>query len=642
MAELFKPEIKDIGGTNVTAYSPPTTDYSGIFSSIARTMDSFESKKAAAPKLSEAEEKNLVLEPYLSKVQKILSSDDIPEIKKYAMVNGIKTEVARMYPSYNDVFEKATTTITNVFDPDGDPIQKEYEAVAKWGETENGTFSRAEAFNLAIDKEGSFDEGLYQSKIRELYYKDIQDKNSLAVQKRRNEMNTEQSKELFRTDFAPNILKDISTSIETFSQGTAAKTLLTGLREGPFVPGSQEATSALLMADQVGLLKKRWEAEITRRKVEGGYALNDPAFNTEALLVEITNLETALRTGGESVSKALSSMNEQTSIAFISNMPSALRATYELNKSTPQAVANTLSVAMMSLPENKVSMENYAKNFRTPTYDFNLPMVGTGQTSSLPNLPVGADQSISSIQASFPEFNSQMVPEVVSMSQGSKKNLLTRTTTAIENAVIKDMDQAMVQAKELSASYLTLGLRLSGDAETGVTPLEQTKVFFGPKAMNLATEIQKKSPTEGEALYPQINKAIQTETLRHTAFLGTMLTRNFPNNPLVIRVNEKGMVELVIDPQAKKEDPVFRRLTEIGFESDEEILNNLQTSMGINPSFFKTLKNSVESLNIYLMAANRLPDSLKNSPDFAGIFIRDQLSTLPRYGGAGITAPVAP
>ncbi len=639
MAELFKPEIRDMGGTNVTAYSPPTMDYSGIFNSLARTLDN---KPEPAPKLSEAEEKNLILEPYLSKVQKILSSDDIPEIKKYSMVNGIRTEVARMYPAYNDVFEKATTTITGVLDPDGDPVQKEYEAIAKWGETETGTFSRAQAFNMSIDKDGSFDEGLYQSKIRELYYKDIQDKNSLAVQKRRNEMNAEGAKELFRTDFAPTVLKDISTSIDTFTEGVAAKTLLASLREGPLAPGSQEAASALILADQVGLLKKRWEAEITRRKVEAGYALNDPAFNTEALLVDITNLEAALRTGGESVNKALSAMNEQVTTTYIANMPSALRLAYEANKSTPPAIANTIASAILSVPADRANIENYAKNFRMPTYDFNLPMVGTGQTSSVPNLPVGADQSMSSVQASFPEFNPQMVPEVMSMPQGSKKELLTRTKTAIESAVIKDMDQAMVQAKELSASYLTIGTRLTGDAETGVTPLEQTKVFFGPKAMNLVMEIQKKAPAEGEALYPQINKTIQTETLRHTAFLETMLTRNFPNNPIVIRVNEKGMVELVIDPQAKKEDPVFRRLSELGFESDEEMLENIQTSMGISPAFFKTLKNSVESLNIYLMAANRLPDNLKNSPDFAGVFIREQLASLPRYGGAGITAPVAP
>ena len=38
MAELFKPEIREIGGTNVTVYSPPSMDYSGAIASFGNML----------------------------------------------------------------------------------------------------------------------------------------------------------------------------------------------------------------------------------------------------------------------------------------------------------------------------------------------------------------------------------------------------------------------------------------------------------------------------------------------------------------------------------------------------------------------------------------------------------------------------
>lgn len=643
MAELFKPDIGDVGGSNMTAYTPPSMDFSGIFNSVARTLDSFERQKETAPKLSESEEKNLILEPYISKVQKIMTSDDLPEIKKYALVNGIRTEVARKYPAYNDVFEKATTTSLNLLDPDGDPVQKEYENISKWGETETGTFARAQAFNSAIDPDGNFDEGLYQSKIRQLYYKDLGETNKLTEQKRRNELYKEGATELYRTEFAPTALNDIRTDIETFSTGVAARTVLDKVKAGKAAQiGSQEAADALLLADEVSMLTKRWDAELTRRKVMAGYSPNDPQFSNEPLLIELKNLEEALRNTGTSVSKVLGSMNEQVSVAYIGNMPNALRLSYEANKSTPPAIANTIAGAILSIPENRASIEEYSKSFVLPTYDFNLSIEGTGQTSSANGLPVGADASIGSVQRQLPEFNPEMVPEVLSMPQESKRQLLKRTSTAILNARIQDLEQAEIQGKELSASYLTISTRLSGDAEVGVTPLDQTKIFFGPKAMGLISQVEKKNPVLGEALYPQVNKAIQTETVRHISYLQAELNRNFPNNPIILQVNDKGMVEIKLDPRAKREDPLFMRLSGLGFESDEEMLENLQTVVAMPPSFLKGLRESVESMNTYLMASGKFPDSLKNSPDFAGTFIREQLQSLPKYGGPTIVSPAAP
>lgn len=636
MAELFKPEIGNIGGSNVTAYTPPSMDYSGIFNSLATTLNSFEKEKVTAPKLSEAEEKNLVLEPYLTKAQKILSSDDIPEVKRYALTNGIKMEVARKYPAYRETFEAALGSVTSTLDPDGDPVQKYYQDLAKWGETEVGTFSRAQAFNTAIDKEGNFDEGLYQAKLNELYAKDIKDTNSLTLQKRRNEMNVEGAKELFRTDFAPTALNDIDKSIETFTTGQGIKSLLKVVEQGgAFAAAGPEAAQSLAIADQVGQLRKWWDSELTRRKIQAGYSVNDPQFSNEPLLLELKTLEDAFRNAGTSMGTVLKSANEQFKEVVIAGLPEATKRFIAVAGSLPPGASELYAAQWITIAENRKSIEDQAKMKTVIGLDPSMPTVGTG-TSTTNFIPSGSGISFENIISALPEYDPKLIEIVVSAPPAEKTEVLKKTGNFINSAKLSDENTVKVVNNNLAASYGIITTRLAGAAETGVTPLDQTKIFFGPNAMNLISEIQKKNPVLGDDLYPKVNKAIQTETVRHFAMLDSLFKNYFPNNPFILEVNDKNMVELKIDPAAKRDDPVFKRLASLGLKNDEEILKSYQETYNLNPTMVKNIKDSMESINLYLMAANKFPDSLKNSPDFAGIFIRQQLAALPKYNGVAV------
>lgn len=635
MAELFKPEIGDVGGSNVSAYTPPSMDYSGIFNSLARTMDSFEREKGTVttPKLSEAEEKSIVLEPYLSKVQKILSSDEIPEVKRYALVNGIKMEVARKHSSYRETFETALGSITSTLDPDGDPIQKEYEAMTEFAKTETGQFARAQAFNMSIDNEGNFDEGLYQAKLRESYYSEIQTNNNLAVQKRRNEKYTASAPELFRTDFAPKALEDIDKAIQNFSTGQGVKALLEVAKSsGAFGAASPEAGQSLAIADQIGQMRKWWDTELTRRKVQAGYAVNDPQFSNEPLLLELKTLEDSFRNAGTSMGTVLKSTNEQFKEATFAGLPPKLKTFITTVGIVPPGAAELITAAYVANEENRKGLTDLGKSSTIIGYDPRVSTAGTG-TSTTNFIPSGPGISFQDIVSNLPEHDPKMVELIISAPPAEKTMVLKNTANLIEGGKLSDDNTVTVANNNLAASYLILNTRLSGAAETGVTPLDQTKIFFGPKAMNLISEVQKKNPAFGESLYPQVNKAIQTETVRHFAMLDSLIKNYFPNNPIILEVNNKNMVELKIDPAAKRDDPVFKRLASLGLTTDEEILKAYQETYNLNPTMMKNIKDSIESMNLYLMAANKFPDSLKNSPDFAGTFIRQQLAALPRYGG---------
>lgn len=632
MAELFKPEIGSVGGSNVTAYTPPSMDYSGIFNSLARAMDSFEKEKVSAPKLSEAEEKNLVLEPYLTKAQKILTSDEIPEVKRYALVNGIKMEVARKHSAYRETFETALGSITKTVDPDGDPIQKEYEALAKWSETEIGAFSRAEAFSMAIDKDGNFDEGLYQNKLRESYNRDVTANYNLAVQKRRNEMNEAGAKELFKTDFAPNALNDINKSIETFTTGQGIKALMKVVEQGgAFEAASPEAAQSLALADQIGQLRKWWDTELTRRKVQGGYAVNDPQFSNEPLLLQLKTLEDAFRNAGTSMGTVLKSNNDQFKETTLAGLNPLVKKFIATAGFLPPGAAELYAAQALTIPEFRKHITELAAVQTTIGLDPRVPTVGTG-TKTIDFIPSGSGVSFEAMVSALPEYDPKMLEVVVSAPANEKTAVLKDTTEFIEVGKLSDENTVQVVNNKLAASYGIITTRLAGAAETGVTPLDQTKIFFGPKAMNLISEVQKKNPALGDDLYPKVNKAIMTETVRHIAMLDSLFKNYFETSPIILEVNNKNMVELKIDPVTKKDDPVFRRLASLGFETDEEILKAYQETYNLNPTFIKNIKDSMEALNLYLMAANRFPDSLKNSSDFAGIYIREKLAALSSRG----------
>lgn len=633
MAELFKPEINTGGGSNASAYTPPSMDYSGIFNSLARTMDSFEKEKVKAPKLSEAEEKNIVLEPYLSKAQKILSSDELPEVKRYALINGIKLEVVRKYPAYRETFETALGSVTSTIDPNGDPIQKEYEAMDAFAKTETGMFARAQAFNMSIDSEGNFDEGLYQAKLRESFYNEIQTNNNLALQKRRNEKYAANAPELFRTDFAPKALEDIDKAIETFSTGQGVKALLdVAKNSGAFNAASPEAGQSLAIADQIGQMRKWWDTELTRRKVQAGYSVNDPQFSNEPLLLQLKTLEDSLRNAGTSMGTVLKSTNEQFKETVFASLPNATKTFITTSGALPPGASELFAAQWLTIAENRKSIEDLSKMKTVIGLDPRVSTIGTG-TSTTNFIPSGPGVSFQSMVSSLPEHDPKMIEIIVSAPPAEKTEVLKKTTGFIEGGKLSDDNTVKVVNNNLASSYLILTTRLSGAAETGVTPLDQTKIFFGPKAMNLISEVQKKNPAFGESLYPQVNKAIQTETVRHFAMLDGLIKNYFPNNPIILEVNSKNMVELKIDPAAKKDDPIFKRLASLGLTTDEEILKAYQETYNLNPTMIKNIKDSIESMNLYLMAANKFPDSLKNSPDFAGNFIREQLAALPRYGG---------
>lgn len=103
MAELFKPEVREIGGTNVTAYTPPSMDYSGIISSVGQIFRAAtEEKEVKAP--TEAERKAEALRVVSANMMKIDQIED--PTRKAVTFKSLQQNAYREYPMYVDDLNK--------------------------------------------------------------------------------------------------------------------------------------------------------------------------------------------------------------------------------------------------------------------------------------------------------------------------------------------------------------------------------------------------------------------------------------------------------------------------------------------------------------------------------------------------------
>lgn len=100
MANMFKPEVGGaVGGTNISVYTPPSVDYSGIFSSVSNVFSSL-ADTGKAPTVSEGDKKAAALETISSGVDKIWQIED--PVKREVAWKKYKLNSFKAFPQYTD------------------------------------------------------------------------------------------------------------------------------------------------------------------------------------------------------------------------------------------------------------------------------------------------------------------------------------------------------------------------------------------------------------------------------------------------------------------------------------------------------------------------------------------------------------
>jgi hypothetical protein len=651
MASLFKPEIREIGGTNISVYQPPSVDYSNVIAGVGSAL--FESLTPPKPeKMSETEQKNQFLAPYLQRQEEILSSD-IPDVKKSVLVKELEKEVAKNNAAYLDTFQKASQSITSYYDPSGDQIGKYYEQLNKWANSDDpiGQSARVNALAKATDKEGNVDDSIFMSELSASFNYDIARKEQLSVMNRNIETNKATTEFTFTTQFAPMAVDIVQKDIETFTSKPMIQTVLNKIMGGSALSIGEAGTASYLS----GLIKQQKEAmkaKLQREQVLGGINPNDSKFSVEPLLAPYTDLENALTNASTAVTKAIETSENQKNAIFLQTAPAAFQQFKALGN-LPPVVADRLAYNLLNARGEEKVMQELANALKVPTYDLNLPFIGTGMTNTIGTIPNQSMNGTSETERLLPEWDGASITQIAGSTPTNQAEQLKIANTHFKGYVsgtIDTVQNADQMFKDLSAAYGILATRVQGNVQTGVTPLDQTKLFFGPSAFSMISDIQKKSPKSGESLYLQMNKTIQTEVIRHKDYIASYLSSAFSNNPFSLVVNDRGVVEIKVNPEARKDPfliaataPIKEDPTKIpDYMSDDEIFDKAFGMYNKLVGRTADVRKSIEALNLLLKASERLPENIKKSPDFAGIQLREQLTLLPQYQGMTVNGNVSP
>lgn len=651
MASLFKPEIREIGGTNISVYNPPTVDYSSVIAGVGSAL--FETLTPPKPeKMSESEQKNQFLAPYLQRQEEILSSD-IPDVKKSVLVKELEKEVAKNNAAYLDTFQKASQSITSYYDPSGDQIGKYYEQLNKWANSDDpiGQSARVNALAKATDKEGNVDDSIFMSELSASFNYDIARKEQLSVMNRNIDTNKATTEFTFTTQFAPMAVDIVQKDIETFTSKPMIQTVLNKIMGGSALSIGEAGTASYLS----GLIKQQKEAmkaKLQREQVLGGINPNDSKFSVEPLLAPYTDLENALTNASTAVTKAIETSENQKNAIFLQTAPTAFQQFKALGN-LPPAIADRVANNILTAQGEQAVISELAEKLTVPTYDLNLDISGSGMTNTIGTIPNQSMNGTTETERLLPEWNNTLITQVAGFTPTQQEAQLKIANIQLKGYVsgtIDNVQNADQMGKELSAAYGILATRVQGNVETGVTPLDQTKLFFGPSAFNMVSDIQKKSPKSGESLYLQMNKTIQTEAIRHKDYIASYLSSAFRNNPFSLVVNDRGVIEIKVNPEARKDPfliaataPIKEDPTKIpDYMSDDEIFDKAFGMYNKLVGRTADVRKSIEALNLLLKASERLPENIKKSPDFAGIQLREQLTLLPQYQGMTINGNVSP
>jgi|694.fasta_scaffold41534_11 hypothetical protein len=651
MASLFKPEIREIGGTNISVYQPPSVDYSNVIAGVGSAL--FESLTPPKPeKMSETEQKNQFLAPYLQRQEEILSSD-IPDVKKSVLVKELEKEVAKNNAAYLDTFQKASQSITSYYDPSGDQIGKYYEQLNKWANSDDpiGQSARVNALAKATDKEGNVDDSIFMSELSASFNYDIARKEQLSVMNRNIETNKATTEFTFTTQFAPMAVDIVQKDIETFTSKPMIQTVLNKIMGGSALSIGESGTASYLS----GLIKQQKEAmkaKLQREQVLGGINPNDSKFSVEPLLAPYTDLENALTNASTAVTKAIETSENQKNAIFLQTAPETFQQ-LKAAGNLPPAIADRVAINLVTAQGETKVIQELADALKVPTYTLNLDISGSGMTNTIGTIPNQSMNGTSETERLLPEWNNTLITQVAGFTPAQQEAQLKIANIQLKGYVSGTIDNAQnadQMGKELSTAYGILSTYAVGNIKTGVTPLDQTKLFFGPSAFNMVSDIQKKSPKSGESLYLQMNKTIQAEAIRHREYIGSYLSSAFSNNPFSLVINDRGVVEIKVNPEARKDPfliaataPIKEDETKIpDYMSDDEIFDKAFGMYNKLVGRTADVRKSIEALNLLLKASERLPENIKKSPDFAGIQLREQLILLPQYQGMTVNGNGSP
>jgi hypothetical protein len=605
MAELFKPEVRDVGGTNVTAYTPPSMDYSGFISNVGQIFrGSLEEKEVKGP--TEAERKMEALRTVSANMMKIDQIED--PTRKAVAFKTLQQNAYREYPVYVDDLNKFFGEVSgDIYPATGTSLEDINRTNRlKWAqETPEGKLAASEAMMTAPG-----DIETQQIMIDSAYYQQQKFEADMASVKRE----SEGRKDLFELKARPMIQGKADEEYQKIFKENNIQALL-----------QSGETPSLALIDAVKAQRSFVLGAITSEINKNG--LDPTTIKPETFMTQFDALIGMLEANSTIVDREFKN-RENTNWAKTFTNSSFMIKQWAAGKVDP-ATFNWWLVngggeeEFMKITQSGVGVA--AQN-------------GTSPLSMSPSMSTGGPTDSASEVAS--RYEGSFSREALITTFNSKpawKPVIEDGLKTIQNYKLEGESPEFMEAshRALTSMYMVS----LPEFDTGLESMKPTNIkkLLGDKTFFIAENMSKSMPDKGMGLYNVMNTySINAANVLVNNFKVQMDAIKYTDNvPFMIETDEFGNLELVVNPLAARLDTNLKKamgsykystrsrggratetlaVEQAPTETDpKKILSNYVSLLqGSNQ---RQILDIVESMNVLARTSRKIPDSVKQGMD---------------------------
>lgn len=601
MAELFKPEVREIGGTNVTAYTPPSMDYSGVISSVGQIFRATtEEKEVKAP--TEAERKAEALRVVSANMMKIDQIED--PTRKAVTFKSLQQNAYREYPMYvddlNKFFGEVSGEIYPVTGISIEDINKENRL--KWAqESEEGKLAVSDAMMSAP---GNIE--LQQDMIFAAYHKQQTFESNMAAL----EKETKGKKEAFELRARPMFQE----RAKEHYQGMFKKHNIDAILKSG-------ATPSLALIDAVKATRTLSLSSITTDINKSG--IDPTAVKPETFMTEFDALISMLEANSTIVDREFKNRaNIDWAKTFSGS--SFLIQQWAAGNVDPATfnwglVNGGKEEEFLRLTESGTGAA--AQNGTSP--DAMAPTMSDGSATDSASVFASRYQNVFSNESLVKTFNAKP----------AWKPIIDSGLKTVQNYKLEGESPEFMEASHRAiTSMFMVSLPEIDKAQDSMKPFN-IKKLLGDKTFLIADSMSKSMPDKGMGMYNVINTYSKTAA--------AVLANNFKIQmkelketelvPFNIEIDQNGNVELVVNPEALRLDTNLKKAMgsyryetrakgsvvtteQVPTETDpKKILTNYVSLLqGSNAT---QVLDMVESMAVLARTSRKIPDNVKQGQD---------------------------
>jgi hypothetical protein len=614
MAELFKPEIREVGGSNLTAYTPPSMDYSGVISSIPAIFASaMETKEVKGP--TEAEKKQEALNIVASSLERVNAIED--PTRKAIEFKKTQQKALLQFPSYQEDVNKLFGSFTgDVYMGTGQAVQDLQQAnTAKWvTDTTEGKAALSYAYITSGGDEAEAQNILTQQYMLSTQKQLQMDQAKLASDKLSADAATKKVE--FGLRARPVIQTDISNKFKMDMSPEMVRTIADqAIKQG--------LDPAVVLLDSLSQARAVRLAEVTTDINK--YGLDPKSENPETFLAEYDAQIEAFKANLDIFSRSFKNKNAEQIAQLASKIDNPIIAR--------GIISGDAAVTAYTLEADVKAKSDLVNAIQTST------SIAAGDMSAQTPMAVISNNTVGDSPSAFAEQYKGLAPAAeltkIFSSPPAWRSSIKIATDISNGYKFENESPEMVEAahRALSTMYI-VSLPEIDKAFESMRP-QNVRTLMSEKMLSIADSMSKTTPLKGKDLYNKMNN--------YAANAANILLNNFKTNmdilsdtdvrPFKLNMDANGNITFSVnevaartDPRLKKAMGVYRYETKSAGRKDPskmtvekgmvetdpvKILYNYATLGTVNNQ--KEVLDIVESLKILAMQSKKIPVDVRSN-----------------------------